>query len=104
MSVGANEIVAYIAAMSRETRSANRFRAFRVLTGLEENNPSLVQAVEALRKCKAGEFTVEVTEAAVGPIFEAWAKVREALPGVVAVPAEVDPAVFLEMLSWRITV
>jgi len=93
--------------MSHETSGADRFGAFAVRTGLEENDPTLVQAVKALQQFKAGEFTAEETDAALGPIFEAWIKkIREAPPRMVAIPVEVDPniAVFLEMLTWQITV
>jgi len=77
--------------MSRGTSNADRFRAFAFRTRLEESDP-LVQAREALRRFEGGKFTVEGTEGSADPILDAWTKkFREALPGIVAIPAEEIP-------------
>jgi hypothetical protein len=75
--------------MSTERTPAKRFRAFALNCGTNENDPSLLQAVQALRKFELGDATAEEVDSAVGPLFEAWYKAaRDAPPHAVAMPAE----------------
>lgn len=59
------------------------FRAVR--WGFDENDPTLVRAVEAVRKLKKGEVSSAEADAALGPLIESWIKkVREGPPRFVA--------------------
>jgi len=55
MFVGTDEVLAYISAMSQQISAADRFRAFAVRSGIDENDTMLVGAVEALEKIKRAE-------------------------------------------------
>jgi len=55
--------------MSTERTPAKRFRAFALNCGTDENDPSLLQAVQELRKFELGDATAEEVDSAVGPLF-----------------------------------
>jgi len=64
-------------------------RAFAALTGFDENDPTLVCAVEALRKLKSGELSAEEADTTVDPLIEAWIKhAHDAPPRAMAMAAE----------------
>lgn len=87
--------------MSRLITAAEPLRAFAAMTGFDENDPTLVGAVDALRRLKRKELSPEQADAAVGRLMEAWTKkAAGATRRAIAMPAVSNSFHIAPLREW----